>query len=50
LCKKNEEPNYRRNISYSLATFALMVDLVETTFSKDKKMTMTWAMGFLSVP
>jgi hypothetical protein len=33
---KCEEPNYKRNISYSLATFVSMVDFEETTFSKEK--------------
>ncbi len=35
--KKSEEPNYKRKISYSLATFVWMVDFGKTTFSKDKK-------------
>ncbi len=39
ICAKNncEEPNYRKNISYNLATFTSMVDFKETTFSKEKK-------------
>jgi hypothetical protein len=32
---KWEEPNYKRNISYILATFASMVDFEKTTFSKE---------------
>jgi hypothetical protein len=34
--RKCEEPNYRKNISCSLATFTSMVYFRETTFSKEK--------------
>jgi hypothetical protein len=36
LKRKFEEPNYKMNISYNLATFTLMVDFGKTTFSKEK--------------